>query len=338
MHGYSADRGRAFYREALDRVRTIPGVTSAALVQRLPFSPNIHTQNIYVEGRASSPEERGFVTDSTSVTAGYFQTLSVPILQGRDFDDRDAPGSPAVAIVNDVMARRYWPGESAVGKRVHPGAADSPVVEIVGVVGNHKVRTIGEAPRPFIHFARSQAYAPSVTVLARTAGNADELAHAIRREMLALEPDLMFFENQSMASEIATTLFPARMGAILLSGSGALALLLAAVGLYGLIAFSVSRRTREIGIRMALGARPSAVLALVVRQGMELVLAGMVVGVFAAAVMGRVLSGALFGVAALDPATYLAAAGLMLVVAMAANLIPAGRAARVDPMIALRTS
>jgi predicted permease len=336
MHRYSADRGRAFYHLALDRLQALPGVTGAALVERVPFSPNLHAQNIFIDGRAYTPGDRGTLTDVTRVTAGYFKAIGVRLLQGRDFDERDTVDSPGVVIVNDTMARRYWPGDTAIGKRVRVRASDGPVFEVIGVAADHKVRTVGEAPRPFLHFSRNQAYNASATLLARTTDNADILVQAVRQELIALEPNIVFLENQTMEASIATTLFPARIGTIVLSVAGGVALLLAAIGLYGLIAFSVSRRTREIGIRVALGANPASVLALVLRQGMALVLVGLVAGALVAVVATRALQGALYGIAPTDPVSFGGAVALLSVVALAANLVPAYRASRTDPMVALR--
>ena len=337
MHRYSADRGAVFYRDALDRVRAIPGVTSAALVERLPFSPNLHTRNLLVEGKTYPPDARGDLLDVTAVTSGYFRTLGVPVLQGRDFDNRDTEGSPPVVIVNEAMARKYWPGVSAVGRRIRAHGASAPF-EVVGVVRDYKVRTVGESPVPFVHFARAQRYAPSVSILARTTGDAADLARAMRRALLSLEPELVFIENQPMETAIATTLFPVRAGAALGAGFGVLALLLAAIGLYGVTAFWVSRRTREIGIRIALGATPRAVIARVLAQGLMLVLCGLIAGGLLAIAATRSLVGMLYGVSSIDPISYAAATAVLLAVALAANIIPARRAARVDPMIALRTT
>ena len=337
MHRYTPDRGAAFYRDALDRVRALPGVTSAALVERLPFSPNIHTRNVFVEGRSYAADSTGEVVDVTTVTSGYFRTLGVPLMQGRDFDERDTPGSPGVIVINQAMAQKYWAGGDPVGRRIRvreqPGA-----LEVIGVVGDHKVRTIGEAPTPLIHFARSQAYAPSATLLARTSGSAARLAQDIRREMLALDPQLVFIENQTMEGEIGATLFPVRAGAALGTGFGILALLLAGVGLYGVTAFWVSRRTREIGIRMALGASPVAVIGLVLGQGLTRVAIGLAAGIALAALLTRALTGLLYGVGATDPVAYAAAVLLIVLVSAMANIVPARRAARVDPMVALRTT
>jgi predicted permease len=336
MHRYSPERGQAFYDTALERLRALPGVNGAALVERLPFSPNIHGQSIFIEGREYAADDLGAATDVTRVTPGYFKTLGIQIRQGREFDERDTFTSPGVIIINEAMARRYWAGESAVGKRVRTRSTSGPLFEVIGVVANHKVRTIGEAPRPFIHFARSQGYNPSASFIVRTDGDPSQLVQTMRRELTALEPDLVFLEMQPMESAIAVTLFPARMGAVVLGTASAIALLLSAMGLYGLIAFTVSRRTREIGVRMALGSNPRDVLALIVRQGMGLVLAGIAVGLAGALLLTGAMAGALYGVSALDVVTYLTAASVLSGVALAANLVPALRAARIDPMVALR--
>ena len=292
MHRYTSDRGKAFYRDALERVRHVPGVSAAALVERLPFSPNIHTRSVFVDGRSYAPDATGDVIDVTTVTDGYFRTLGVQIMRGRDFDARDTPESPGVIVVNQAMAQRYWPGQDPIGRRIRV-REEQGSFEVVGVVRDHKVRTIGEGPTPLIAFARSQAYGPSATLLARTSGNASVLAQEIRRELLALEPQLVFIENQTMEAEIGATLFPVRAAAALGTGFGVLALLLAGVGLYGVTAFWVSRRTREIGIRMALGASPAAVVALVLGQGMTRVLVGLLAGMLLAIAATRVLGGLL---------------------------------------------
>jgi predicted permease len=336
MHRYSTERGQAFYDSALERTRTLPGVSSAAVVERLPFSPNIHAQTIFIDGRQYAADDPGVSTDVTRVTPGYVRTLGISLQQGRVFDERDTVTAPAVVIVNEAFARRYWPGESAVGKRLRIRSSTGPLFEIVGVVSDHKVRTVGEAPRPFVHFARSQGYNPSASFIARTTGDTAQLVQAMRRELTSIEPDLVFLEMQPMESVIAVTLFPARMGAFVLSTAGVIALLLSAIGLYGLIAFTVSRRTREIGVRMALGSNRRDVLALIVRQGMGLVLVGVAIGFIGALVLTQAMAGALYGVSAADIVTYVSAAVLLSGVALAANLLPALRAAKIDPMVALR--
>ena len=258
------------------------------------------------------------------------------MIDGRGFNEIDRPGAPRVAVVNATMARRYWPNESAVGHTFTvPTSGRS--YQVVGVVADHKNHRVLEAPAPLVHFASAQEPTLYNTMLVRTAGDAGPVLASIRRELLALEPGLVFLNNGTMADNLAASLMPARVGALLATGFGALGTLLAAIGLYGVIAFSVARRTREIGVRMALGARPQGVLAMVLRQGFALVAAGMAVGGLLAAAVSRAVSGMLFGVSPLDPAAWGLALGTLLVAAAAANLVPARRAMRVDPVTALRT-
>lgn len=338
MLRYPSDRGRQFYTTALERVRSLPGVTDAAVVERLPFSPNIHTANVYVDGRTYPAESHGDSIDSTRVSAGYFHTLGVRLIAGRDFDSTDTETAPGVAVINQAMARRFWPNEDPIGKRFRVGRAESEPLRIVGVVADHKVRTIGETPRPLVVFARSQGYAPSATILARTSGDARALAGQLRQALGAIEPRLVFMEDGTMAQEMAAAEFPARAGAALAGGFGALALALAAAGLYGVVAFWVSRRTREIGVRMAVGANPRQVIGLVMREGLTLVAIGCATGGAAALVAGRALSSTLYGIGGADPIAFGVAIGLLVAVAIAATIVPARRAARLDPTIALRAN
>jgi predicted permease len=336
MLKYSPDKSRQFFDDALARVRAIPGVESAALATRLPFSVNVNRWDIWVPGRHEAGQT-GDTIDVTAVSPEYFDTLGVPILQGRGFTSADAPDTPRVAVVNETFARRYWPGESAVGKTVRVRGADGPEFQIVGVSADHKVLSVSESPTPFLHTARAQRPGPYACVIARTRGDAGALLREMRGAILQLEPNVVFVENSTMEGEVATTLFPVRAGAWVVSGVGLMAMLLAAVGLYGIIAYSVARRTREIGIRLALGARPASVVGLVMRQGLVLALIGLVAGGAIAAGATRSIAGVLYGIGTADPIAWGGAALVILLVAALANLIPARRAARVDPSIALRT-
>jgi predicted permease len=336
MLQYSEERSRRFYEQAIDRVKTIPGVEAAALATRVPFSINFNRWEVWVPGRHQAGEH-GDSVEVTTVSPDYFATIGVPIVEGRAFTEDDRPDTPRVAIVNETMARRYWPGESAVGKTFRSRVSDGPSFEIVGVSRDHKVVTVGEPPTPFLHIARTQRPGAYATVLARTQGDAAALLRDMRRELLALEPNLVFVENQTMAAEVDATLFPVRASAWLVSSVGLIAMGLAAIGLYGAIAYSVARRTREIGIRMALGAPPGAVVRLVMKQGLHVAIAGLVAGCLLAVLGARAVSGALYGVGAADPISWLGAALVLLGASTLANFIPAWRAARVDPSIALRT-
>src|SRR5205823_5493679 len=197
--------------------------------------------------------------------------------------DQDRPDTPRVVVVNETFARRFWPGESAIGKTLYSRGPDGPMFQVVGIVSDYKVATIGEAPTPFLHLSRDQRPNSYTAILARTHGDAASLLRDMRHELLALEPNLVFVENQTMEAEVATTLFPVRAGAWLVGIVGLMAMALAAMGLYGVIAYSVSRRTREIGIRMALGAQPSKVLGAIMTQGLAVAAAGLVGGCVAAA-------------------------------------------------------
>jgi putative ABC transport system permease protein len=336
MLRYSDARSKEFYEQAMARIGTIPGVESVALATRVPLSMNYNNWEIWIPGR-HQPGAHGDSIEVTTVSPEYFKTIGVQIVEGRGFTYDDRPDTPRVGVVNETFARRYWPSESAIGKTFRTRGSEGPLFEIVGVTADHKVRTVGEPPTPFLHAARMQRPNPYSSVIARTRGDASALLRDMRRELLALEPNLVFVENQTMEAEVATTLFPVRASAWLVSTVGMIAMLLAAVGLYGVIAYSVARRTREIGIRMALGAEPSAVVALVMREGLVVAVAGLVAGWALAVVAAIAVSRALYGVGAADPVSWIAAAMVILSVSTLANLIPAWRAARVDPSIALRT-
>jgi predicted permease len=335
MIGYDQPRADAFYKRALERLRALPGVEGAALAERTPFSINYNRNNIFLADR-HGPDDKGIVVDVTAVAPEYFATLGVPLLQGRNFAATDTPQSPRVAIVNEAMARRYWPGQSALGKRLRVTTYTGREVEIVGVCADYKVSTIGESSTPYVHYAVPQRPEMSEAFLVRSRGDAGALLNTVRRELTALEPNAIFLDQQTMESQVAATLLPAKAGALSVSAVGAVAMLLAAIGLYGVIAYSVARRTREIGIRMALGARPAAVVSLVMRQGLAIAAAGIGVGAVVALGAAKAVAGALYGVSFVDPIAWSAAVVLLLVVATLANLIPARRASIVDPARALR--
>ncbi|MEE8587670.1 MAG: ABC transporter permease [Acidobacteriota bacterium] len=332
MHGYQALQARRFYEDLLERARSLPGVASAAVVSRMPFSLNFHEGEFYI-GQRERHDEPGLMFDVTAVSPEYFKTLGVALLQGRDFSSQDRQGSTPAVIINQALARRHWPAESALGKRLT--RRDGPAYEVVGVSGDYKIRSVAEEPRPVVHFARSQYFHPSASLLVRSLEGTSMLA-PLRRQAQALEPEILIMQSTTMQGEIEITLFGVRLGATLLGVFSLFALFLASVGLYGVIAFSVAGRTREIGTRMALGAARRDVLQLVVREGMVLVMAGLLVGLAAAAALGRTLSSALYGISPVDAFSFGLAALVLAAVALAANLIPARRASRVDPMVALR--
>lgn len=336
MHGYDEERAETFYRELLARVRALPGVEAASLASRLPLSLNAHRAGLYLDGRQLSPDDPPFNVDSTDVEPGYFATLGISLLRGREIGEADVAGAPRVAVVNEALARRFWPDAEAVGQYFRVRSFDGPLVEVVGVVRDHKVLSLGEEPTPLVHFARQQRRHRAANLVVRAQSDAAALLAPLRRTALELEPQLAFGDAGTMVERTSVSLYPVRAGAFLIGVFGALALLLASVGLYGVIAYSVSRRGREIGLRMALGARPADVLLQVVRQGMVLVAVGVAAGALVAAAGSRVLSGVLYGISAVDPIAFAGAALVLALVALAANYVPAARAARLDPLAALR--
>jgi predicted permease len=339
MVRYESERSEQFWNEALARVRAIPGVESAALVSpRLPFDVNFNQTNILIDGKTYGPDDRGDTVANVAVTPAYFSTLDVPIVEGRGFTDADRRGTPLVAVVNETMARRYWPQRSAVGQTFQLAFSTTPQrFEVVGVSRDHRVFTVNERPTPYLHFAAAQRPARYNYVVARTGGDASALLASLRRELLALEPGLVFVGSNTMASTMELSLLPQRAAAWLAFGFGSIGTLLAATGLYGVIAFSVARRTREIGVRVAIGADRANVLGLVLRQGLSVALAGTMIGVLLALGVARLLSGVLYQVGMLDPLAWTAALVVLLSAAVVANLVPARRAMRVDPVTALRT-
>ena len=346
MVRYDAERAKQFWTQALERVQAMAGVESASLVSpRLPFDVNYNQTSILIDGKSYSVDDRGEVVANVSVTPDYFRTLDVPIVEGRGFTDADHQGAPLVAVVNETMARRFWPNETAVGRTFQLAFGDRPASEggsapryqVIGVSKDHRLFAVNERPAPYLHFAAAQRPSRYNYVIARTRGDSTQLLSALRRELLALEPGLVFVSSNTMESSLEMSLLPQRAAAWLALAFGGVGTLLAAIGLYGVIAFSVARRTREIGVRVAVGASTRDVLSLVLRQGLALALIGAITGAVLAAVSARVLSGLLYEVGSFDPVAWTTALVVLLSAALAANVIPARRAMRVDPVTALRT-
>jgi predicted permease len=334
MNGYDITRASALRDRALRTIRALPGVSAVSTASRLPLAPDINIEGIRVPGH-HAPTDDPTPVDSVSVGADYFAAVGVPIVSGRAFTDDDVAHQRRVAIVNQTMARQYWPDGSAVSQLIYTGSFASMPYEIVGVARDHKVRSVGEDPRPYFHVPSTPSQAVGLVV--RTSTPPATALPMLRQALWSLEPDIVFTEDVPAEQVAATTVAPTRIAAIMLGAFGALALLLAAVGLYGVVAYSVSRRTREVGIRMALGAERHVVLRLILMQGGRLALGGIALGALASAGVGRILKALLYGVSGFDAIAYSAAAAVLLLVAVAANLIPAVAAARVDPVRALRS-
>lgn len=337
MVRYSPEKGEQFWNEALARLRATPGVEFAATsTATIPFEFNFSQQEMLIDNRTYADGTKGEIIENRAVSPSYFDTLGIRVIEGRDVSAADRRGSPPVAWINQAMARQYWPNESAIGHTFRIRSTNIQY-EVAGVTSDHKNHGVLEKPAPMVHFATAQRPARYNTLIARTNGDAGALLSQMRRDLLAVEPGLVFMNNRTMDDGLAASLMPARVGAILAAGFGGLGMLLAAIGLYGVISFSVARRAREIGVRMALGAEPGGVLTMVLRQGFVLVAIGLVAGGVLAASAGQVIKGLLFGISPLDPMAWGLAIAAMLSAATLANLVPARRAMRVDPMTALRT-
>jgi predicted permease len=332
MNGYDEPRATALGERALEALRALPGVEAVSTTSRLPLAPDINMDGVRVPGHHSADEQETPV-DSVQVGPQYFDTVRVPIVAGRAFTREDQ--GRRVAIVNETFAKRYWPGGNAVGQRFYRGGYHTPVWEVVGVARDHKVRSVGEEPRPYMH--SPGGLGRTINLVIRTATPPAQALPMLRDALWKIEPDIVFTED-APASDIAeTTIMPTRVGAFVLGAFGALALLLAAIGLYGVVAYSVSRRTREIGIRVALGAPRGAVMRTLVSKGAGLALVGLGLGGIAAAGVGRLLESMLYGVSAFDAPAFGIAAGVLLLIAGVANIVPALGAMRVDPVRALRS-
>jgi putative ABC transport system permease protein len=348
---YTRAQGREFYRRAIERMASIPGVRSATVARVAVLTGGGRSTAIAIEGRPDSgnrsqSESRGLSAEADSVLANvvgpdFFATLGVPLARGRDFSPRDTETSPLVAIVSKAMAAQYFPGQDAIGKRFATGFSRTKNprgdwIEIVGVARDSKYASLDEAPAPVVYLPIAQRHETGVVLYVRATGDLGSLAAQLRREIQAIEPNLPVTDTETMTETIATSLYAPRMGAILLSVFGALALLLAALGIYGVLAFSVARRTREIGIRIALGATRRGVVGLVVREGLLLVAIGLGIGLVAGFYLSKAIGAFLYGIDPHDLATFAAVPCVLLAVAWLACYLPARRAVRVDPLAALR--
>jgi len=333
-----ATKVAAFYDAVLQRVSGLPGVQHVGAAYQTPFTPGADNSMFHIRGRQAGPGDPTPHADYAFVSADYFATMGQPIVQGRGFQPSDmragnyfAPNS--VAIVDEELARRFWPNGDALGGGLNWGGPDAPWATIVGIVKTAQIKDLAEQSKGTFYLP---AYVPMSTIAVRTAGDPKPLAGAIRDQVLAVDPNQPVFDVKTMEERVAVTLETRRFAVVLLGIFGGLALLLAAIGLYGVLAFAVSQRTREIGIHMALGARTRDVLAMVIRQGMALVAIGVVFGVAGAYAVTRMIRSLLFEVGTTDPLTFVLVSVLLAVVGFVACYLPARRATKVDPLVALR--
>jgi predicted permease len=325
--------GRAFYQALLERLASTPGARSASLATSLPLR-SLAPATTAIQAETSPPlPDGGLNVLLNSISPDYFETMHIPLTAGRAFAESDGADSPPVAVVSEALAHRLWPGADAIGRRLRHGPVDR---EVVGVVRDVKARRLTEERQPLLYLPLTQSFSPRVRALLRADVDPAQAAATLRREVGALEQDLPVMDVAPLREVIAFALFPQRMAGAIASALGALGLGLAATGLYGVVAWSVSRRTREMGVRIALGATRANVVTLVLRQGLRLAFAGVVLGALGAAAVAQGLHGLLPGVSPTDPVTFAGIAALMTAVALLASYVPARRAARVDPMVALR--
>jgi putative ABC transport system permease protein len=275
------------------------------------------------------------LVQTNNISTGFFDTLDIRMLRGRDFAETDSQQAPKVMIINEAMANRFWPDQDPVGKRLKL-FGDQDFRQVVGIVADSKYNSLTEPRRPFMYIPLLQEYAPQVNLHVRTAADSRAMIAALRNEVQQIDPSLSVLNVQTLNERVQNSLGGERTQATLLGSGGVLALLLAAVGLYGVMSYSVAQRTREIGIRMALGAGRGNVMGLVLKQGLTLVTAGIVLGLGSAFAVTRLLASLLFGVSAVDPITFAGTSVLLIAVALTASYVPARRATKVDPIIALR--
>jgi len=289
-----------------------------------------------VNTESSDPASEGLSTGFNVVGPNYFKTMGTPLLRGREFTEADREGATGTAVINGTLASRLWPNEDALGKRLSVTGPKGPFLEVVGVVRDSKYQTLGETPRSYVYLPLQQSYDPKMTLVVRTTGEPRAMTPVVREQIRALNANLPIADVQTLRDQIELTLFPSRIAAWTLGGFGLLALLLAGIGIYGVVSYGAAQRTREIGVRMALGAKERDVLRLVLWDGLIVIGAGLAIGLLLAAAATRLVAAFLYGVGATDPLTFVIVPLLLGVVALVASYIPARRAVKVDPLVALR--
>jgi len=340
LQGYERERGEQFQRRILDRVRALPGVLAAGVGNYVPPDLHVAVLQVNLEGR---PETRGGerpLAGAASASPGYFQALGARLLAGRDFTEQDDEQSPRIAVVNETFARNFLsdqnPLDAAIGKRFSLPDRDNSMIQVVGVVEDGKYRDLSESSRPFIFTPLKQSYNGLTTVVARTSGDEPNTIAAIQRELRQLDPYLPVYDAKTLTEHLRLPLLPARITASMLGGFGALSLFLAAIGVFGVMSYVVSRRTHEIGIRLALGAQRGPVLRMLMRQGLTPVALGVALGLIGAMALTRMMSSMLFGVSPTDPPTFASVTAILVIVATMACYLPARRAMKVDLVVSLR--
>jgi predicted permease len=327
------------YRQLWPRLAALPGVTAAGGISALPLNGMMSWGPITVEGRVPPPGETFINADQRMVGGDYFRAMGIPIVSGRLFNAHDTRTGDRVVVVDEFMAQQLWPGSDAVGKRIRLGASDSTSswITVVGVVGRIKQDALDSESRIAMYLAHTQFPTRSMNVVLKAAGDPGPIAAPAIAEIRAIDPDLPVYNVRAMGERVAESLARRRFAVRLLTLFAALGLGLSTIGVYGVIAYLVSQGTRELGIRIALGATPVGIVLMIVRQGMTLVLVGVSAGLIGALGVARLMRRLLFQVEAVDPATFAGVAVLLTLVTLVASLIPAARAARIDPIASLRS-
>ena len=336
LQGYDRARGQVFKKQLLARIEAQPGVRTVSYIGYLPLSMSRSSSGIYAEGQPFTRSSDLPDILTTEVWPRYFETMGIHLLAGRDFTLQDNKEEARPVIVNESFARRFWPGQDAVGKRLSFGGPAQPFWNIIGVVRDNKYWSIGEDPQPFVFFPMVRNYVGETALVARTSADPQTLLNAIRHEVRQLDANLPVLDAKTMREHMSLSLFPLRAGAWVAGSFAALALLLAGLGIYGVISYATAQRTRELGIRIALGAQKGDVLRLVIRQGLTLALIGLALGLAGALALTQLMTSVLYGVSATDAVTFACVTLLLALVVLLACYVPARWATMVDPMIALR--
>jgi predicted permease len=334
---YSDEEGTRFEKRLEERLLQVPGVTAVGVTSNLHLN-TLNTQNMDVNVDGIEPPEGrdSHMVDRATVSAGFFGAAGVRILRGRNFEENDLPDSPPVAIVNQAFVEKFWPGQDALGRMIRrPDEGDEDLM-VVGVAATAKIRSLGEAPRPFVYVPFSQRYTSFLTVVVKTAADPERTAIDVLAAARELDPQLWVWESKTMARHLGIVLLPARLSALLLSAFAAVALALASIGLYGIVSYSVSQRSREVGIRMSLGADGGSVVGMLLGSGLKLVGVGAAAGILASFAATPVLASLLFGIRPTDVVSFVGMPLLLIAIATLSAYIPARRASRVDPVRALR--
>jgi len=335
--GYDDEQSRNFYRQLLDRTRSLPGVEAAGVARLMPLGDSSNSNGpILKEGETLPRGSAGRTIMTNVIGPGFFKTMQIPFVEGRDFDDRDQLKTQRVVVINQKMAEMLWPGESAVGKRIFIGSDSRDAMEVIGVVKTGKYRSLAEDPKPFFYYTMGQRRPSGMALVIRSNTDPRGLIGAIRSEVQALDRRVPVYAVKTMTDHMTYALWAPNMAASFSLAFGLLAVLLSAVGLYSVMAYVVSQRTREVGIRMALGADRSHVLKMITKQGMWLAGVGVGIGLLLALALVRLLSSLLIGVSGYDPLIFVVVPVLLAVVAFVACFLPARRATKVNPLVALR--